>query len=108
MVYSTPKTPRRRTNPDSSQLFLRIRETLYGVNPLPCHPEVAGKAFQLYKDDGTRYDVVRTPHGVACDCPDFVYRRAGLDPAGCKHVRALVRQGLLDDVVSVDRPARRF
>ena len=43
-----------------------------------------------------RYDVAQTPYGPECDCPDFIFRRAGLDPHGCKHVRALVACGLID------------
>jgi hypothetical protein len=57
---------------------------------------LARRAFQLTKPDGGSYDVAQSHHGPICDCPDFIYRRDGLDPAGCKHVRALVACGLIE------------
>jgi hypothetical protein len=83
------------------RLILTIRETDYAVRPLACDPPIAARAFQLRKPDGTFYDVAQTPFGSTCDCPDFVYRRDGLDPLGCKHVRALRAYGLIEGVPSV-------
>jgi hypothetical protein len=80
----------------SSHLFLRIHRTFYEVQALPCDPIVAEKAFRLNKSDGTLYDVAKTPYGLQCDCPDFIFRREGIDPTGCKHVKALVAEGLID------------
>jgi len=57
---------------------------------------IAERAFRLQKPDGTLYDVTQTPFGPTCDCPDFIYRRDGIDTAGCKHVQALVAFGLID------------
>ena len=54
------------------------------------------KAYRLSKPDGTAYDVARTNHGLTCDCPDFIFHRDGLDPDGCKHIKAMVAYGLLD------------
>ncbi len=84
-----------RTAP-ASRLFLTIDRTFYAIHPLSCDPAIADRAFRLNKADGTLYDVSQTEYGPRCDCPDFVYRRDGIDPAGCKHVRALVAQGLID------------
>ena len=58
-------------------------------------PAIGTRAFRLLKADGTVYDVVQTRHGAECDCPDFLFRRDGLDPEGCKHVRALVSVGMI-------------
>jgi hypothetical protein len=80
----------------SSRLFLRIHQTFYEVQALACDPIAAEKAFRLNKSDGTLYDVARTRHGLQCDCPDFIFRRDGIDPTGCKHVKALVAEGLID------------
>ena len=88
--------PRASIGPRSSHLYLRIQQTLYAVSPLECDPSIAAKAFRLNKPDGTLYDVAQTHHGHRCDCPDFIFRRDGLDPSGCKHVKALIHQGLLD------------
>ena len=77
------------------RLFLQINRTFYEVYPLDCDPIVAEKAFRLNKPDGTLYDVAQTRYGPQCDCPDFIFRRDGLDPAGCKHVKALVAEGLI-------------
>ena len=82
--------------PPKSQLLLVINQTIYGVRPIRCAPADAVRAFRLNKPDGTLYDVAQTRFGAECDCPDFVFRRDGLDPAGCKHVRALVAEGLID------------
>jgi hypothetical protein len=79
-----------------SHLFLRIHQTFYEVQALACDPIVAKKAFRLNKSDGTLYDVAQTRHGLECDCPDFIFRRDGIDPTGCKHVKALVAEGLID------------
>lgn len=79
----------------SYRLELRIGGTMYGVEPLPEALEVGGRAFRLTKEDGTAYDVAQTPHGPSCDCPDYIFRRDGLDPAGCKHVQAMVGSGLI-------------
>ena len=81
-----------------------IQQTLYAVSPLECDPSIAAKAFRLNKPDGTLYDVAQTHHGHRCDCPDFIFRRDGLDPSGCKHVKALIHQGLLDQ--PEERPRR--
>jgi hypothetical protein len=76
-------------------MVLRIQNTTYGVDRLPCDPEAAQRLYRLRKPDGTGYHVAQTGYGPECDCPDFLFRRAGLDPSGCKHVRALVAYGLL-------------
>ena len=95
-ILSHPRRPRASIGPRSSHLYLLIQRTLYAVSPLECHPSIAAKAFRLSKPDGTLYDVAQTQHGHRCDCPDFIFRRDGLDPSGCKHVKALIHQGLLD------------
>jgi hypothetical protein len=91
---SCPKKPS--TQDRSSRLLLVIDETMYRIDPLGCDPPVAVRAFRLGKADGTRYDVAQTRFGAECDCPDFIFRRDGLDPAGCKHIKALVAQGLIE------------
>lgn len=80
----------------STHFFLRINQTFYEVRALKCDPIIAVKAFRLNKADGTLYDVAQTQYGPQCDCPDFIFHRDGLDPSGCKHVKALVVEGLID------------
>jgi hypothetical protein len=77
-------------------LVLTINGTNYSVRPVLADSSIALKAFRLRKEDGTIYDVALTAHGLECDCPNFLFRRDGLDPSGCKHVKALVACGLLD------------
>lgn len=96
--------PRRAGRERAFALHLQIDETLYAVRPLACHPLVASRAFRLAKPDGTRYDVAATPFGPECDCPDFLFRRAGIDPSGCKHVRAMVAFGLIEPQEVRDAP----
>jgi hypothetical protein len=74
------------------RLVLTINGTCYSVRP---NRGDAVKAFRLRKSDGTTYDVARTADGLVCDCPDWTFHRDGIDPAGCKHIKALVACGLL-------------
>jgi hypothetical protein len=80
----------------TAQLYLTIDTAPYHVRPVLADPVLARRAFQLTKPDGTRYDVSQTHYGLTCDCPDFIYRRDGIDPLGCKHIRALVSCGLVE------------
>ena len=52
--------------------------------------------------------MAETVQGAVCDCPDFVFRRDGLDPKGCLHIRAMRAVGLLDTpYASLNRPLHR-
>ena len=95
-------TPAKTGGCRESHLFLMINETVYAVRSLTLETPATDRAFRLNKADGTLYDVAQTRHGPRCDCPDFIFRRDGLDPAGCKHVQALVAQGLIERVVHAD------
>jgi hypothetical protein len=76
-------------------LALRINGVKYLVKPLPV--DFGGlKAFRLTKPDGEFHDILRDVHGPSCTCGDFVFRRDGIDEAGCKHIRASRACGLLD------------
>jgi hypothetical protein len=78
-----------------ARLTLFINSTPYNVRPIACDPAAALKAIRLRKADGTTYHIALTEDGPICDCPDFIFARDGIDPAGCKHVRALTVTGLL-------------
>lgn len=91
-VSPAPVAPKGRT----FQLYLTIDRFPYHVRPIVIDPVLADRAFQLTKPDGNSYNVSQTRYGLTCDCPDFIYRRDGLDPAGCKHIRALVSCGLVE------------
>jgi hypothetical protein len=86
--------PRHRTY----RLVLSIDAQHYLVRPLVCDPILADRAFRLTKSDGTFYDVLQGNYGPTCDCPDFIFRRDGIDPNGCKHIQGLVSQGLVQRV----------
>lgn len=92
-------TPVRKRRPPTStrpgRLLLEIGGLPYALRPVACDPGIGGRAFRLLKPDGTVYDVIQTRYGSECDCPDFIFRRDGLDPEGCKHVRALVQVGMI-------------
>lgn len=77
------------------RLTLAINGTDYNVRPTPADSFAAIRAYRLRKADGTTYDVAETVHGHTCDCPDFIFHRDGLDPDGCKHIKALVACGML-------------
>ena len=80
----------------TARLSLFINGTAYDVRPLSADARTAIKAFRLRKFDGTEYDIAQMVHGIACDCPDFTFKREGIDPEGCKHVKALVACGLIE------------
>ncbi len=91
--------PRRRTiRPARAvcRLTIVINDKDYVVKPNTAEASAAIKAFRLSKPDGTDYDVAQTVHGFTCDCPDFIFHRDGIDPEGCKHIKAMVACGLLD------------
>jgi hypothetical protein len=81
--------------PRFARVVLEIADTRYQLRSIACADPIGRAAFRLVKDDGTVYDLVQTRHGPECDCPDFIFRRDGLDPRGCKHVRALVAAGMM-------------
>lgn len=70
-------------------LSLSINRTPYEVHPLSGDREVAVKGYELRKGNGTSYHVAQFRHGCECTCPDFIFRRDGIDPSGCKHIKAL-------------------
>ncbi len=82
----------------SYHLDLTIGQTRYAIEPVAVASAAApvARAFRLKKGDGTIYDVAQTSHGPECDCPDYIFRRDGLDSSGCKHIKALVGSGLID------------
>jgi hypothetical protein len=77
------------------RLTLHINGVAYGLRRIPCAAAAALKAWRLRKADGTTYHAAVTEHGPVCDCPDFTFHREGLDPAGCKHIKALAASGLM-------------
>ena len=95
---ATVSRPRKRRKPahGTCRLSLTINGTGYNVRPIPTDADAALKAFRLRKQDGTAYHVALTTHGLTCDCPDFVMSRDGIDPDGCKHIKAMVACGLFD------------
>jgi hypothetical protein len=79
------------------RLTIAINGMDYLVNPTLTDESAALKAYRLTKTDGTAYDAALTEHGLTCDCPDFIFRRDGIDPEGCKHIKAMVAFGLLEN-----------
>lgn len=87
-----PPAPTRR--PGRCRLTLTINNSNYDVRPIAPGDDSVLKAFRLTRD-GHVYDVALHPYGHTCDCPDFIFRRDGLDPEGCLHIRAMIAVGLL-------------
>src|SRR5436309_2339030 len=80
------------------RLTLTIHDTDYRLRPLAVDPQSGvARAFRLRKlsGDGAVYTVALTECGAECTCPDWEFRRNGLDVLGCKHIRALRNLGLL-------------
>jgi hypothetical protein len=81
------------------RLILVVHGRHYMVRPTAVEDGSFGvtRAFRLLRlDSGDVYDVAVHRDGHReCTCPDHVFRREGIDPAGCKHARALAALGLL-------------
>jgi hypothetical protein len=80
------------------RLILQVNGRHYTVRPTPVADASFGitRAYRLLRiDSGDVYDVAVHRDGHReCTCPDHIYRREGIDPAGCKHARALASLGL--------------
>jgi hypothetical protein len=105
-ILVDPGEPRRiRPARAVCRLTIAINGMDYQVNPNVAEGPAALKAYRLTKTDGTEYDlaehisppVEEARHYVTCDCPDFIFRRDGIDPEGCKHIKAMVAFGLLEN-----------
>jgi hypothetical protein len=86
------QTPRNR--PGLCRLTLTINGRHYTVRPIASQADDVPRAFRLSRKSDV-YDVAQTAHGPTCDCPDFIFRRDGLDPLGCLHIRAMRAVGML-------------
>jgi len=81
------------------RLTLTVNGVSFTVRPNRSEDDQVHRAFRLRRlplSSGIVFDVAETVHGAVCDCPDFVFRRDGLDPRGCLHIRAMRAVGLLD------------
>jgi hypothetical protein len=97
MTAPRPAVNRRPARPARGvcRLMLVINGKPYNLRRIPCDPSAALRADRLRKPDGAVYHVALTGHGATCDCPDFTFHREGLDPGGCKHIKALAAVGLM-------------
>ena len=90
---TTPASPPPR-RPGRCRLTLTINNVNYDVRPIAPGDDSVLKAFRLTRD-GHVYDIALNSYGPTCDCPDFIFRRDGLDPEGCLHIRAMIAVGIL-------------
>ena len=79
----------------TARLTLFVNGTAYNVRPIAVDPSLASQAYRLRKADGTTYTVAMTEYGGSCTCGDYVFHRDGLDPTGCKHIKAMIAVGLI-------------
>jgi hypothetical protein len=91
-----PARPLAKPHFEGARLSLFINGTAYDLQPIAADESAALRAFRLRKFDGTEYDIAQTAEGTSCDCPDFTFHREGIDPGGCKHIKAIVACGLID------------
>lgn len=101
-----PRKPRKPAHGVCSASVV-INGVRYALKPVPCDREAARQCFELRKGHGTNeavYHVSRHDYGAECTCPDFVYSRDGIDPTGCKHIKALLALQILDSRAPRVRP----
>lgn len=93
-----PTRPTPRPVHGRAGLILTINGMPYSVRPIrPDADSNVHRAFRLRKADGITYDIYQSHDGIAeCDCPDFTFRRACIDPHGCKHIAAMRAVGMLE------------
>lgn len=93
-----PDRPHSSNQAGKCRLTLTINGVHFSVRPIKTEDAVVKRAFWLRKQP-LKSDVIfavgETVHGAICDCPDFVFRRDGLDRRGCLHVRAMKAVGPL-------------
>jgi hypothetical protein len=93
---TTSSTTRKAPKPATGvcSLTLKINGVPYRVRKLD--PEFGQhRAFRLTKPDGEFHDVLDGIYGPECSCGDFIWRRDGIDPTGCRHIKAARATGLL-------------
>ena len=95
----SPRKPRTiRPATGVASLTLTISGINYRVRPLYVDPgSDCTHLVRLTKADGTVYFVSEHVDHPRCDCPDFTFSREGLDPAGCKHIKACLLFGLISE-----------
>jgi hypothetical protein len=77
------------------RVVIEINGVEYVARPIAGVNLEARRLIRLRKADGRVYYVSEHDHGAECDCPDFIFHRDGIDPTGCKHIKALAACGLL-------------
>src|SRR3954451_13426034 len=73
--------------PDTTRLFLSIRDQVYRVARLKAQDPEIRLGYRLRRADGkAAHDIHVDGHGAHCTCGDHVHRHEGIDDLGCKHV----------------------
>jgi hypothetical protein len=91
----TAARPAEKTDREFVSIVIEIKGVRYAVDPIDPGQDGA-QAFRLTKQGGDRatYDVIRrNQYVITCNCPDYLYRQAGKAML-CKHVDALIKEGL--------------
>lgn len=87
---------------------IRIEGVLYLLQRVP-HEETKVMYLLLNCLNEERYYVFQAGRTWRCDCGDFQFRRdEGLDPGGCKHIRALIRARKRQKKMIIERCAREL
>lgn len=89
----------------TASLTLRINDSEYALWKVPAHEAGVTACYELKKKGSSdRYHVSEHAHGAECTCGDWTFRRNHLDPAGCKHIKALAVFGLIEPPAPVPTP----
>jgi hypothetical protein len=89
--------------PDAAELVdegtITIGGKFYAVEPMPFDREAGVEAlYAITSEDGDVYHVSdHRDEPARCTRGDFTWRRDGIDPLGCKHIRALVELDFVDN-----------
>ncbi len=83
---------------------IKIGTQEYGVEPL-LGPRGCGPTWRLSKADGEVYDVSRDDYElVVCTCPHYEFRLRGNSAGPCKHGKALIGLGLIEQPIPRRHP----
>jgi hypothetical protein len=87
-------------------LALAINHIVYSVTLIPDVKDIdVIKCVRLEKKgDSATYDVAMVTRGLSCSCPDWQARHADFNTSGCKHIRACVHFGLLEQPKAAPAP----
>jgi hypothetical protein len=88
-VSVSPRWLRNNLHEPDGQSLVEINGTAYWLTVLRDGDHIVGYRLEKLASGRVAYDVDVTAEPWTCECGDYLHRRAGKDPNGCKHCAGL-------------------